>query len=104
MVEEPGFFSRMLQCLRSTRAQLRPLAFLLPACADGLLDGAMDLVERNPQVLKHKCANSLALPHDPQQDVLGADSCVLKDARLVSCELDNPIGSPRQSAGLSALT
>ena len=63
-------------------------------------DLVANLVQVDAQALEHARRDALALAHEAQQQVLGADVVVAQPARLVDGELDDPL-RPRRQADLA---
>ncbi len=63
-------------------------------------DLVADLVEVDPQALEHPRRDALALAHEAEEEMLGADVVVAQAARLVDGELDDPL-RPGGQADLS---
>ena len=53
------------------------------AAADDELDGRADLGQLDVHVLEHACSHALALAHEAEEQVLGADVVVVEALRLV---------------------
>ena len=68
--------------------------------ADDLHDLGADLLQVDAQALQHAGGDALALAHQPQQQVLGADVVVVEAPRLVDRELDDLL-CPRRQADLA---
>ena len=56
-------------------------------------DLVADLVQVHAEDSEHARGDALALAHEPQQQVLGADVVVAQPARLVDGQLDDPLGA-----------
>ena len=69
-------------------------------------DLGADLVQADAERLEHAGGDALALAHEPEQQVLGADVVVVEPSRLVDRQLDHLLGARGQSdiAGHRAIT
>ena len=55
------------------------------------------LLQADAQALQHAGGDALALAHQPEQQVLGADVVVVQPPRLVHRQLDHLLGARRQA-------
>ena len=58
---------------------------------------ARTLLEADAEALEHAGGDALALAHEAEQQVLGADVVVVEPARLVDGQLDDLLGARRQA-------
>ena len=61
------------------------------------LDLRLDRLQAEPEPLEHRRRDALAVPDEPEEDVLGADEVVPEPARLLTCQDDDPprsLGEP----------
>ena len=83
------------------RGLARPLGLLGRAGGRGLRQDAddlvADLVQVHAEALQHARGDPLALAHEAEQEVLGADVVVAEAARLVDGQLDDPLGARREA-------
>ena len=56
----------------------------------GPLDLRLDRLELEPEPLEHRGRDALAVPDQPEQDVLGSDEVVAETARLFPGQDDDP--------------
>src|SRR4029077_4094618 len=80
--------------LPARRGRLRGLRVLLPEGRDDLVP---DLLERDAERFEDAGCDPLALAHETEKEVLGADVAVAELPGLVDRELDDLLGARRQS-------